>query len=96
MRVGNGGIAHQGIKPAELAQHLGHTDGDLGLIGDIHGNEPGIVTQHFGGHGATRTVKVGQHHLPAFTDQPGSNAKANPPCRTGDQCDTTVMAAFGG
>ncbi|MNJ53800.1 hypothetical protein D3C77_492100 [compost metagenome] len=93
MRIGNGGIAYQRVETTELAKHLGHPGLDLGFIGYIHADEPGIVSQHLGRLGAAHPIEVSEHHLPALGDQPGSNAQADPPCRTGHQRDAAVMAA---
>jgi hypothetical protein len=40
---------------------------------------------------AALTINISQHHLPAFADQPGSNAQANAPRSTGDQRHTAVV-----
>ncbi len=48
MRVGDRCIAHQRIQPAKLPEHLGYPGTDLGLVGNVHGDEPGIVTQGLG------------------------------------------------
>ncbi|MNN18787.1 hypothetical protein D3C81_1320060 [compost metagenome] len=93
MRIGDSGIAHQRVKSTELTKHFGHRGLDLGFIGNVHADEPGIVAEHFGRLGAASTIEIGEHHLPAFGDQPGSNAQADPPCRTGHQGDAAVMAA---
>ncbi|MNF00193.1 hypothetical protein D3C80_1989870 [compost metagenome] len=58
MRVGDRCIAHQRVQPPELPQYLGHPGTDLRLVGNVHGDEPGVVTQRLGYLGPTRAVQV--------------------------------------
>ncbi|MNN97868.1 hypothetical protein D3C81_2171130 [compost metagenome] len=73
MRVGDCRVAHQRVQAPELPQHFGNPSTDLGFVGHIHGHEPGVVAQRFGYLGPAGAVKVGEHHLPAFADQPGGD-----------------------
>ncbi|MNP27054.1 hypothetical protein D3C76_1199400 [compost metagenome] len=85
VRIGNRRIADQRVQAPELAEHLGHTQRDLPLVGDIHGDEPGVVAQHFRHFRTPLPIQIRQHDLPAFADQPGRNPQANAPRSTGHQ-----------
>ncbi|MNF70835.1 hypothetical protein D3C84_527620 [compost metagenome] len=91
VRIGYRRIAHQRIEPTKLAQHLRYTADNLLFVGHIHADEPGVFPERLGHSRATWAVQVGEHHLPALADQPGSDAKADTPCRAGHQRNTSVM-----